>query len=131
MLSLVDGRSIADLLMNRKVNPLETAGVLYRLLQEGLLEVHAMVNVKPEQLVILSLYGSGQGVAVLDYELYDAWRKQLGSNFYVRVRLKGNEVSFRVEPRSNLVGRLGLFERDMRQLKLNRGSIVEVWPESI
>lgn len=131
VLSQIDNHSIAEVLMNKKVSPLETARILYRLLQEGLLEVHAMVNVKPEQLVILSLYGSGQGVAVLDYELYDAWRNQLGSNFYVRVRLKGGEVSFRVEPRSNLRGRLGLFERDMRQLKVARGTTAEVWPEVI
>ena len=129
LLSMAAGKTIAEVLM-AAISPLEAARGLYRLIQEGLIEVQAVVNVQPEQLAVLSLYGSGQGVAVLDQELYDAWHNQLGSKFFVRVQVRGKEVIFQAEPRANLIGRLGLFEHDMRQLKLARGNIVEVRPES-
>jgi hypothetical protein len=80
--------------------------------------------------VALTLYGAGQGVAAIDEELFLRWQRLLGGGFVVRLRSKTQETTLRPEPRLNMQGRVGLFERDLRQLRLSRGVAVEVWPEA-
>jgi hypothetical protein len=130
VLTLAEGKTLVQTLMNNRLSPLETAQVLSRLLRLGLLEARLRLEIKPEQLVVLSLYGGGQGVAVIDEDLYAQWQVLLGRVFLVRVRTKKLETTLRPESRSNMLGRLGLFERDLRQLRLSRGMPVEAWPEA-
>lgn len=129
VLTQIQGQSLAQALMNPRLSPLETAQVLSKLLRLGLLEARLQLEIRPEPLVVLSLYGGGQGVAVIDEELYAQWQGLLGGPFRVRLRTKHQETTLRPEPRINMQGRLGLFERDLRQLRLGRGMPVEVWPE--
>lgn len=129
VLTLADGKSVAQALMNNRLSPLETAQVLDKLLRLGLLVARLRLKIRPEPLVVLSLYGGGQGVAVIDEDLFAHWQGLLGGPFLVRVRTKTQEVTLRPEPRIHMLGRLGLFERDLRQLRLSRGAPVEVWPE--
>jgi hypothetical protein len=126
---MADGKSLAQALMNRRLSSLETAQVLDKLLRLGLLEARLRLEIQPEPLVVLSLYGGGQGVAVIDEDLFAHWQGLMGQPFLVRVRTKTQEVTLRPEPRVQMQGRLGLFERDLRQLRLSRGVRVEVWPE--
>jgi hypothetical protein len=130
VLTQVRGQSLAQALMNSSRSPLETAQVLSKLLRLGLLEARLHPETKPELLVVLSLYGSGQGVAVIDEDLYAQWQSLFGGPFRVRLRSKNQETILRPEPRINVQGRVGLFERDLRQLRLGRGMLVEVWPET-
>ncbi|RIH79700.1 DUF4388 domain-containing protein [Meiothermus hypogaeus] len=130
VLTYAQGQSIAKTLMNPRLSPLETAQVLSKLLRQGLLEARLHLEIRPEPLVVLSLYGGGQGVAVIDEDLYAQWQGLLGGPFRVRLRTKSQETTLRAEPRTNMKGRLGLFERDLRQLRLGRGILVEAWPEA-
>ena len=129
VLTYAQERSIAKTLMNPRLSPLETAQVLSKLLRLGLLEARLRLEIRPEPLVVLSLYGGGQGVAVIDEDLYAQWQGLLGGPFRVRLRTKHQETTLRPEPRINMQGRLGLFEQDLRQLRLSRGMPVEAWPE--
>lgn len=130
VLTHAQGKSLALALMNPRLSPLETAQVLSKLLRLGLLEARLHLQIKPEPLVVLSLYGGGQGVAVIDEDLYAQWQGLLGGSFRVRLRTKHQEALLRPEPRLNMQGRLGLFEHDLRQLRLSRGTLVEAWPEA-
>lgn len=129
LLTQAQGRSLIQVLMNGRLSPLETAQVLSKLLRLGLLEVQTSPSVAPEPLAVLTLYGGGQGVAAIDEALFLRWQGLLGRAFMVRVRGKTQEATLRPEPRLNMQGRVGLFERDVRQLRLGRGVLVEVWPE--
>ncbi len=129
VLAQAQGQSLAQALVNPRLSPLETAQVLSKLLRLGLLEARLHLDIKAEALVVLSLYGGGQGVAVIDEDLYAQWQGLLGGAFRVRLRTKSQETTLHPEPRINMQGRLGLFERDMRQLRLSRGIPVEAWPE--
>ncbi len=130
VLTYAQGQRIAKTLMNPRLSPLETAQVLSKLLRLGLLEARLHLEIRPEPLVVLSLYGGGQGVAVIDEDLYAQWQGLLGGPFRVRLRTKHQETTLRPEPRINMQGRLGLFEHDLRQLRLSRGMPVEAWPEA-
>jgi hypothetical protein len=105
VLAQAQGKSLAQALMSGRLSPLETAQVL-------------------------TLYGGGQGVAAIDEGLFTHWQGLVGGAFMVRLRTKTLEATLRPEPRLNMQGRVGLFERDMRQLRLSRGVPVEVWPEA-
>lgn len=131
VLALADSKSLAQILMNGQLTPLETAQVLAKLLRMGLLEASLQRTVPPERLVVLSLYGGEQGVAVIDVDLFVHWQTLLGGPFLLRVRAKTQEISLRPEPRIQMQGRLGLFERDLRRLRLSRGMRVEAWPELV
>ncbi|MCS7069418.1 MAG: DUF4388 domain-containing protein [Meiothermus sp.] len=130
VLTQAEGKTLAQALMNPRLSPLETAQVLSKFLRLGLLEARLHLEIRPEPLVVLSLYGGGQGVAVIDEDLYARWQGLLGGPFRVRLRTKHQETTLRPEPRINMQGRLGLFERDLRQLRLSRGMPVEAWPEA-
>lgn len=130
VLTQAQGKSLAQALMNGRLSPLETAQVLNKLLHSGLLEARMHLQVQPEPLVVLTLYGGGQGVAAIDEDLFLRWQRLLGGGFVLRVRSKTQETTLRPEPRLNMQGRVGLFERDLRQLRLSRGVPVEVWPEA-
>lgn len=130
VLAQVQGKSLAQALMNGRLSPLEAAQVLSKLLRLGLLEARNHLAIEPEPLVVLTLYGGGQGVAAIDEELFARWQGLVGGGFLVRLRTKNQEATLRPEPRINMQGRVGLFERDLRQLRLSRGVSVEVWPEA-
>ncbi|MCX8088222.1 MAG: DUF4388 domain-containing protein [Meiothermus ruber] len=130
VLAQAQGKSLAQALMSGRLSPLETAQVLSKLLRLGVLEARIHLTVEPEPLVVLTLYGGGQGVAAIDEGLFTHWQGLVGGAFMVRLRTKTLEATLRPEPRLNMQGRVGLFERDMRQLRLSRGVPVEVWPEA-
>ncbi len=131
VLALAEGKSLVQALMNQQFTPLQTAQVLDKLLRLGLLEARKSWEIQPEMLVVLPLYGGGQGVAAIDEGLFTRWKSLLGGPFWVRLRSRTQEVALRPEPRIQMQGRLGLFERDMRWLRLSRGMRVEAWPELI
>jgi hypothetical protein len=128
LFAAAENRSLMDTLVSRS-SPIEAAKMLDKLIQMGLLEPKAQINTSAVQLVVLSLYGNDQGIAALDDQLYAGWSRLAGGSFLVRVRNKGVETLLRAQPRPNLNGRVGLFERDMRQMRVARGSSVEVTPE--
>ena len=130
MLTRVQGKSLAQALMDGQLSPLETAQVISKLLRLGLLEARMHPQIRPERLAVLTLYGGGQGVAAIDVDLFAHWQGLLGEGFVLWVRSKTQEVALRPEPRFNMQGWLGLFERDLRQLRLSRGVVVEAWPEA-
>lgn len=130
VLAQVQGKSLAQALMSGRLSPLEAAQVLSKLLRLGLLEARNHLAIEPEPLVVLTLYGGGQGVAAIDEELFARWQGLVGEGFVLRLRTKNQEATLRPEPRINMQGRVGLFERDLRQLRLSRGVSVEVWPEA-
>lgn len=130
VLTQAQGKSLAQVLASGRLSPLETAQVLSKLLRLGLLEAQTIPAIEPEPLVVLTLYGGGQGVAAIDEDLFARWQGLLGRAFMVRVRTKTQEATLRPEPRLNMRGRVGLFEHDVRQLHLSRGIPVEVWPEA-
>jgi len=88
ILTMADGKSLIHALMNSRLSPLETAQVLGKLLCSGLLKAQIRLEIRPEQLVVLSLYGGGQGVGVIDEDLFAHWQGLLGGLFLVRVRTK-------------------------------------------
>ncbi|RIH85278.1 hypothetical protein Mlute_01611 [Meiothermus luteus] len=128
VLAQAEGKRIAQALMNH-ASPLEAAQVLAKLLELGLLEARPQPQTKPEALVVLSLYGKGGGVAVVDVELFGRWQALVGGPFQVRVRTPQLEARLRPEARPHMQGRLGLFEADLRRFQLRRGVWVEAWPE--
>lgn len=130
VLTQAQGKSLVQILTSGRLSPLETAQVLSKLLRLGLLEAQSSPAIGPEPLVVLTLYGGGQGVAAIDEDLFARWQGLLGRAFMVRVRAKTQEATLRPEPRLNMQGRVGLFEHDVRQLRLGRGIPVEVWPEA-
>lgn len=130
VLGQAQGKSLAQALMNGRLSPLETAQVLNKLLRLGMLEAYTRLAIGPEPLVVLTLYGGEQGVAAIDENLFSRWQGLLGQAFMLRLRSKTQETTLRPEPRPKMQGRVGLFERDLRQLRLSRGASVEVWPEA-
>lgn len=131
LLEISDGQSIASVLLNPKFAPLESAHLLSRFLRLGLLEIMDATQVEAAQLNVLNLYGQQSGVAILDEQLFNRWRKKFKGGFLVRIKQDQLEATLRPEPRSNLAGRLGLFERDLKRLRLARGAAVEVWPKAV
>lgn len=147
VMAQAEGQSIAQVLMSGLRSPLELAQVLSKLLRQGLMRARPPLLVAPEALVVLPLYGKGQGVAAIDEDLFLHWRGQLGGEFWVCLRkaeplaaargrssatqrTQALEARLHPTPRPHLQGRLGLFEADLRRLRLSRGITVEAWPES-
>ncbi|MCS7057869.1 MAG: DUF4388 domain-containing protein [Meiothermus sp.] len=128
VLAQAEGKRIAQVLMGHPP-PLEAAQVLAKLLKLGFLGVQPQPGISPETLVVLSLYGKGEGVAVVDEELFERWQALVPGPFRVRVRTHRLEASLHPEARPHMQGRLGLFETDLRRLQLSRGVWVEAWPE--
>ncbi|RDI96078.1 DUF4388 domain-containing protein [Meiothermus sp. QL-1] len=146
VMAQAEGQSIAQVLLSGLRSPLELAQVLSKLLRQGLMRARPPLLVAPEALVVLPLYGKEQGAAVIDEELFLRWREQLGGEFWVCLRkaeplaaargrssadqrIRALEARLHPTPRPHLQGRLGLFEADLRRLRLSRGITVEAWPE--
>ena len=91
------------------------------------LEAYPEVDLPPEPLVVLPIYGPGSGVAYVDEALYAQWARAIRRGF--RVRLLPLGAVLEVRPRPNLQGRVGLMEEDLKRLRLRRGDKVEAVPE--
>ena len=121
----MEGKRIAEVLLAPGV--LRQARVLSTLLEVGALEAYPEVDLPPEPLVVLPIYGPGSGVAYVDEALYAQWARAIRRGF--RVRLLPLGAVLEVRPRPNLQGRVGLMEEDLKRLRLRRGDKVEAVPE--
>ncbi len=125
VLAQVEGKRIAEVLAAPGV--LRLARILHTLLGMGALEAVPVVEVAPEHLLVLPIYGPGHGIAYVDEALYAAWARAIRHAFRLRVTPPGTTME--VRPRPNIPGRLGLLEEDLRRLRLRRGDKVEAVPE--
>ena len=125
LLARVEGKRIAEVLLAPGV--LRQARVLSTLLEVGALEAYPEVELPPEPLVVLPIYGPSSGVAYVDEALYAQWARAIRRGF--RVRLLPLGAVLEVRPRPNLQGRVGLMEEDLKRLRLRRGDKVEAVPE--
>ena len=125
LLARVEGKRIAEVLLAPGV--LRQARVLSTLLEVGALEAYPEVDLPPEPLVVLPIYGPSSGVAYVDEALYAQWARAIRRGF--RVRLLPLGAVLEVRPRPNLQGRVGLMEEDLKRLRLRRGDKVEAVPE--
>jgi hypothetical protein len=126
--SLSNGQPIATIFLGAGMPPLEVARKLERLLELGVLEARPQVQVVRHKLIILPLYGTPQGVAFVDEDLYREWSSRVrpGLRLLLQVR-NGPILSFQVRPRPNFAGRVGLCDPDLRKHRLARGLEVEAW----
>ena len=126
LLGEAEGKRVAELLLSEK-DPLRAAELLDRLLGKGVLEAVPEVRLPPVELLVLPIYGPGEGVAFLDEALYGEWARRIKQAF--RLRILALEVVLEARPRPSLLGRLGLLEKDLLRLRLRRGDKVQVVPE--
>lgn len=146
VVSLAPGRSVLELLRTPDLSPLDAARALDHLLRIGILEARAPLVIPTAKLVVLSLYGNGEGAAFIDEELFLDWSRLLKRPFDIRLKFAGgpkgvvgrtlpglgrerDDEVLSVKPRANFTERLGLFDKDMRRLRLSRGISIEVQPE--
>lgn len=127
MLRSLQGKSVANGLVTSE-SPLSTAQSLNRLIGTKALLHKPQLNITPIWLSTLTLYGPGQGVAYVEEGLYAQWRRAARNPIGLKLRHKGHEFSLSLEPRPNISGRVALFEKDLKRLKLTRGVAVEAWP---
>jgi hypothetical protein len=121
-----EGKRVAEVLLE-EADPLRAAELLDRLLAKGVLEAVPEVRLPPSELLVLPIYGPGEGVAFVDEALYGEWARAIRQAF--RVRLLPRDVVLEVRPRPNIPGRIGLMEKDLARLRLRRGDKVRVVPE--
>ena len=75
LLARVEGKRIAEVLLAPGV--LRQARVLSTLLEVGALEAYPEVDLPPEPLVVLPIYGPSSGVAYVDEALYAQWARAI------------------------------------------------------
>ena len=126
VLGEAEGRRVAEALLLER-DPLRTAEFLDRLLAKGVLQAVPEVRLPPIELLVLPIYGPGEGVAFVDEGLYEDWARGIKQAF--RLRLLPLGVVLEVRPRPSIPGRLGLMEKDLSRLRLRRGDKVQVVPE--
>ncbi|MGQ9754336.1 MAG: DUF4388 domain-containing protein [Thermaceae bacterium] len=126
LLGEAEGKRVAELLLSEK-DPLRAAKLLDQLLGKGVLQAVPEVRLSPVELLVLPIYGPGEGVAFVDEALYGEWARRIKQAF--RLRLLAWEVVLEARPRPTLLGRLGLLEKDLVRLRLRRGDKVQVVPE--
>lgn len=127
VLRALQGKSVATGLVSSE-SPLSTAHSLNRLIETKALFHKPQLNVAPIWLSTLTLYGPGQGVAYVEEGLFAQWRRAARNPIGLKLRHKGYEYGLTLEPRPSIGGRVALFEKDLKRLKLARGMAVEAWP---
>jgi hypothetical protein len=127
VLRSLQGKSVATGLVSSE-SPLHTAHSLNRLIETKALLHKPQLHITPIWLSTLSLYGPSQGMAYVEEGLYAQWRRAARNPVGLKLRHKGHEFDFSLEPRPNIAGRVALFEKDLKRLKLTRGVAVEAWP---
>lgn len=127
VMSALQDKTIAGGLISSGA-PLNAARSLDRLIEHKVVFSKPQLNVNPIWLTALNLYGPNQGVAYVEEKLFAQWRRTARNPIGLKLRHKGQEYSLALEPRPNIAGRIALFERDLKRLKLSRGVAVEAWP---
>jgi len=128
-LAEVEGKSVAEALAVPE-RVMAQAETLDRLLQQGALLTLPSQGLGPVVLVALPYYGPQRAVAYVDQALYQRWAERAGGPFRLRVRTpRGLEASYSVEPREQIPERIMLHDRELRRLRVGRGTKLKVMPE--
>ena len=122
-------KTIAELLAEPG-QVLKRAQLLDRMLKDRILLAAPPKGLEPTLLLALPYYGPPSPVAYVDLTLYQNWARQLSGPFKLKVRTpRGQEGVFPVEPREHIPNRLMLHDRELRKLRVGRGTKLKVMPE--
>ncbi len=124
----MEGKRVAEALLGEGV--LARARLLDRLLELGALAAVPAVEVAPEELVALPIYGKDETLAYIDEALYRQWAEALGGAFQLEVTSpRGAQASFKAAPRREVAGRVLINDRALRRLRAGRGTRLKVKPK--